>query len=38
MDNEIQNNDDNDSVADAVAAVGLVVLFVAACVFWLSGQ
>lgn len=29
---------DSDSIADAVAAVLLVLLFVAACLFWVSGQ
>jgi len=29
---------DGDSVADAVAAVVLILLFVAACIFWVSGQ
>ena len=27
-----------DSIADAIAAVSLVLIFVAACIFWISGQ
>lgn len=29
---------DADSVADAVAAVVLILLFVGGCIFWVSGQ
>ena len=36
MDN--QNVDRGDSVVDAIAAVALIVIFVALCVLWISGQ
>ncbi len=38
MDEEIKMAEEGDSVADAVAAVALVLIFVSTCVFWLSGQ
>jgi len=38
MEDEIQVNDQGDSLADAVAAVALVLIFVTTCVFWISGQ
>jgi len=38
MDDDIQTMDNNDGVADAVAAVVLIVIFVTTCVFWISGQ
>ena len=36
--NENTQIEQEDSVADAVAAVALVLIFVAACIFWISGQ
>ncbi|WP_341938435.1 hypothetical protein [Marinimicrobium sp. C2-29] len=30
--------DNGDSVADAVAAVALIAIFVFTCVYWISGQ
>ncbi len=38
MDEEIKMTEQGDSMADAIAAVALIFIFVAACVFWLSGQ
>lgn len=38
MDEELEMAKEGDSVADAVAAVSLVLIFVATCVFWLSGM
>jgi len=38
MDDEIQMMEQGDSIADAVAAVALVLIFVTTCVFWISGQ
>jgi hypothetical protein len=38
MNEPIELEESNDSVADAVAAVVLIAIFVAACVFWVSGQ
>lgn len=36
--NEIEMRDQGDSKADAFAAVALVSVFVAICIFWVSGQ
>lgn len=36
--NEIEMQEHGDSLADAIAAVVLVCVFVAACVFWVAGQ
>lgn len=38
MNDEIQVKDQGDGAADAIAAVALVLIFVATCIFWLSGQ
>lgn len=38
MEDEVKVNDQGDSLADAVAAVALVLIFVTTCVFWISGQ
>ena len=38
MEDEIQMMEQGDSMADAVAAVALVLIFVTTCVFWISGQ
>jgi hypothetical protein len=38
MDEDIQMMEQGDSVADAIAAVALILIFVTACVFWISGQ
>ncbi|WGL16945.1 hypothetical protein PVT68_01280 [Microbulbifer bruguierae] len=31
-------SDDSDNLADAVAAVALVAIFVATCVYWVASQ
>lgn len=30
--------DKSDGMADAIAAVALIAIFVATCIFWISGQ
>lgn len=37
-DENIQMMEQGDSMADAVAAVALILIFVTTCVFWISGQ
>lgn len=31
-------HDQSDSTADAIAAITLIAVFIATCVFWVSGQ
>lgn len=31
-------SDDSDNVVDAIAAIALVAIFVATCVFWVASQ
>lgn len=38
MEDDIQMMEQGDSIADAVAAVALILIFVTTCVFWISGQ
>lgn len=38
MDDDFEMMEQGDSVADAVAAVALVLIFVTSCVFWISSQ
>lgn len=38
MNDDIQMQEEDDSMADAVAAIALVAIFVATCIFWVSGQ
>jgi hypothetical protein len=38
MNERIDIQEEGDSVADAVSAIVLIVVFVAACIFWISGQ
>lgn len=38
MNEPIELEERSDSVADAIAAVALIAIFVVACVFWVSGQ
>ncbi len=38
MNDPIELEDRGDSVADAIAAVALISIFVIACIFWVSGQ
>tara|TARA_R110000868_G_scaffold66309_1_gene197585 strand:+ start:793 stop:984 length:192 start_codon:yes stop_codon:yes gene_type:complete len=37
-DDNIQMMDQGDSMADALAAVALILIFVTTCIFWVSGQ
>ncbi len=37
-DDNIQMMEQGDSLADAVAAVALILIFVTTCIFWVSGQ
>ncbi len=38
MDNNIHMQEEGDSFADSIAAVVLIVIFVATCIFWVAGQ
>ncbi len=38
MNDELQMQEQGDSLADAFAAVSLIAIFVTTCVFWISGQ
>lgn len=38
MNEQIDIQEEGDSVADAISAIVLIVVFVAACIFWISGQ
>jgi hypothetical protein len=38
MNEPIELEERSDGVADAIAAVALIAIFVAACIFWVSGQ
>lgn len=38
MNNQIERQENDDSVADAIAAVVLISVFVAVCIFWVSAQ
>jgi hypothetical protein len=38
MNDPIELEDRGDSVADAIAAIALIAIFVTACIFWVSGQ
>jgi len=38
MEEDIQMREQGDSIADAVAAIALILIFVTTCVFWISGQ
>lgn len=41
VDNEMSRGcaaDKSDGMADAIAAVALIAIFVATCIFWISGQ
>lgn len=38
MNEDIQISEQEDSVADVIAAIALVVIFVATCIFWISAQ
>lgn len=38
MSNETEMKDQGDSLADAIAAIALIAIFVFTCVYWVSGQ
>ncbi|VUD47309.1 hypothetical protein TDB9533_01001 [Thalassocella blandensis] len=38
MEEDIKMAEQGDSIADAIAAVALILIFVTTCIFWLSGQ
>ncbi len=38
MDNQIELQETGDSAADALAAIVLIGVFVATCIFWISSQ
>lgn len=38
MKDPIEMSEQGDSVADAISAIVLILVFVAACVFWVSTQ
>lgn len=38
MNHEVQVQQNDDNVADSVASVVLILIFVATCIFWISGQ
>lgn len=38
MSDELQMQEKGDGAADAIAAVALIAIFVATCIFWISGQ
>jgi hypothetical protein len=37
-DQHVEMQEQGDSVADAIAAVVLIAIFVATCIFWIAGQ
>jgi hypothetical protein len=38
MSNQIEQQESGDGVADAIAAIVLIFVFVAVCIFWVSAQ
>jgi hypothetical protein len=38
MNDHFEMQETGDSTADAIAAVALIAIFVATCIFWVSGQ
>ncbi|WP_353303960.1 hypothetical protein [Sessilibacter corallicola] len=36
--NDVQMQHEEDNIADSIASVVLIVIFVATCLFWISGQ
>jgi hypothetical protein len=38
MNHEVQVQQNDDNIADSVASVVLILIFVATCIFWISGQ
>jgi hypothetical protein len=35
---QVENQKSGDGLADAMAAVALIAIFVSICIFWISGQ
>ncbi len=38
MNDHTEMQEEGDSLSDAIAAVALIIVFVAACIFWVSSQ
>jgi len=38
MNDQVEIQSEGDSIADAIAAVSLIVIFVATCIYWISSQ
>lgn len=38
MNDQIEMQETGENTADAIAAVALIAIFVATCIFWVSGQ
>ncbi|WP_157209924.1 hypothetical protein [Marinimicrobium agarilyticum] len=38
MHQNAEHEDQGDGVADAIAAVALIAIFVVTCIYWVSGQ
>lgn len=38
MNDQIEMQEIGENTADAIAAVALIAIFVATCIFWVSGQ
>lgn len=38
MYDELEMQESGNSTADAIAAIALIAIFVATCIFWISGQ
>lgn len=38
MNDELEIQESGNGMADAIAAIALITIFVATCIFWISGQ
>lgn len=38
MSEDIEMQQQGDSIADSIAAIALIAIFVTTCIFWVSGQ
>lgn len=38
MNENVEHENQGDAVADAIAAVALIAIFVVTCIYWVSGQ
>lgn len=38
MHESAEHEDQGDAVADAIAAIALIAIFVVTCIYWVSGQ